>query len=458
MIDEDFVSALEIRFPSAEGKDAGPFPAELLYEDTKRDLAVLAVKTDLPPLRVAPAYKLKKGEDVTVIGNPGVGRDVVLENAITRGVMSTKTAIDGQPFYQMGIAINPGNSGGPVFDSKGQVIGVATLKSSKQEGLAFCIPVEDLNARAREGRKPDDCRTRCDAGTPPGIVGGSGARQRRSPLQHRDRSPPRPRRGANKPEIQQTSQKLDTAISELEKEQFPSYPAEVSALKSDKSLAPSVRDKVLQLSENFGKLKSTYAGSSKTKVTDDVLKRMKSRHRQLITDLCSTLKMPMPPAQMMTAFDDRKAAAHPAADHDHRDRSPAAHARSPRAPRASGAGPVQAFEAGAGSDGKGHGAAWPDGGPSTASTAAAGAGPGGRPIKPRAATTPSTTAARPAATLPNVFASERPTSPRSQRTKESKREGRKRGIAAEKPDQNQKPRRRMWEPGCEDRREEADRK
>ena len=60
--------------------------------------------------------------------------------------MSTKAQIDGQQFYQLGIAVNPGNSGGPVFDSTGQVIGVVTLRIPGKEELSFCIPVEELRA------------------------------------------------------------------------------------------------------------------------------------------------------------------------------------------------------------------------------------------------------------------------------------------------------------------------
>ena len=118
----------------------------MLYEDPKRDLAFLAVSTDLPATDVAPSYAFVKGEDITVIGNPGLGDEVVLENAISRGVMSSKAVIEGMNFLQMSIAINPGNSGGPVFDSAGRVIGVATLKATKAEALAFCIPVEDVQA------------------------------------------------------------------------------------------------------------------------------------------------------------------------------------------------------------------------------------------------------------------------------------------------------------------------
>ncbi len=138
--------SLEIQFPSAPQGKQGPFDAELLYEDPRRDLAFLRVASDLPAIEVAPSYAFTKGEDITVIGNPGLGDEVVLQNAISRGVMSSKTVIDGMNFLQLSMAINPGNSGGPVFDSAGRVIGVATLKSTKAEALAFCIPVDELNA------------------------------------------------------------------------------------------------------------------------------------------------------------------------------------------------------------------------------------------------------------------------------------------------------------------------
>ena len=137
---------LEVRFPSAEDGKQGPFTPKILFQDKERDLAFLAVGTDLPPVEVAEGGKIRKGEDVTVIGNPGVGGQMVLENAISPGNVSTVTKLNNLTFIQLGISINPGNSGGPVFNPKGQVIGVVTLKTTKQEGLAFAIPAEDLRA------------------------------------------------------------------------------------------------------------------------------------------------------------------------------------------------------------------------------------------------------------------------------------------------------------------------
>ncbi len=146
VIEGEVINNLEVRFPAAGENSQGPIHAELAFKDPKRDLAFLRVKSDLPPLEIAQAYLFQKGDDVLIIGNPGVGAKLVLENAISRGVMSTRTTLDGQPFYQLGIAINPGNSGGPVIDLTGKVIGVASRKAAQLEGTAFCIPVEDLRA------------------------------------------------------------------------------------------------------------------------------------------------------------------------------------------------------------------------------------------------------------------------------------------------------------------------
>ncbi len=113
----------------------------LISQDRERDLAFFAVKSDLPPLPLADTFAFRKGEEVTAIGNPG-GPDQILENAISRGVLSTKTVINGEEYYQLNIAVNPGNSGGPVLDPYGRVIGVVTLKSTDKEAVAYCIPVQ----------------------------------------------------------------------------------------------------------------------------------------------------------------------------------------------------------------------------------------------------------------------------------------------------------------------------
>ena len=161
----ELISLLKVRFPSAAAEDSGPRPARLLFEDPERDLAFLEVETDLPPLVVARDHRYIKGEDVTVIGNPGVGDAMILENAVSKGVMSSRAEFDGREFIQLGIAINPGNSGGPVFDGNGEVIGVATLKTAEEEAMGFCIPVDDLRdaidrVERRADGGPDDADAR----------------------------------------------------------------------------------------------------------------------------------------------------------------------------------------------------------------------------------------------------------------------------------------------------------
>ncbi len=142
----EFSRNLEIHFPSASSNDdRGPFHAELVYEDAKRDLAFLSVRTNLPPLKGAESFEFHPGMPITIIGSPGVG-DGVVKNAISTGVLSAKDHRMDQDFYQLGASVNPGNSGGPVFDKYGEVMGVATLKARAQEAIAWCIPVDDLRS------------------------------------------------------------------------------------------------------------------------------------------------------------------------------------------------------------------------------------------------------------------------------------------------------------------------
>jgi serine protease Do len=95
-------------------------------------------------LPLASSYKFRKGEDVTIIGTPGLGGGMVLQNAVAQGILSTETVLDGQSYYQLGASVNAGNSGGPALDSSGEVIGVVTSKARGREAIGFCIPVGDV--------------------------------------------------------------------------------------------------------------------------------------------------------------------------------------------------------------------------------------------------------------------------------------------------------------------------
>ena len=160
VVSDEFANDLEVFFPSAT-TDKGPFSAVIVYKDEKRDLAFLRLGTSLAPVPLADKFKFRPGMDVTIIGSPGVGRGEVLENAVSRGVLSAKTKVAGQPFYQLSASINPGNSGGPVFDDFGDAIGVASAHFVAKEGLALCIPIEDLKAAVDRvaSQSPQDADT-----------------------------------------------------------------------------------------------------------------------------------------------------------------------------------------------------------------------------------------------------------------------------------------------------------
>lgn len=145
VIEKELVEQLKIHFPSAPDGEQGPLSAELIYKDPDKDLAFLKVVTSLAPLTTLAEHSFRRGQEVIVIGNPGIGNQV-LQNAVSRGVMSTEytSETDGQEYYQLGISINPGNSGGPVLDMSGHVLGVLALKARHQEGVAFCVPLPQM--------------------------------------------------------------------------------------------------------------------------------------------------------------------------------------------------------------------------------------------------------------------------------------------------------------------------
>jgi len=82
----------------------------------------------------------REGDDVFAIGNP-----LGLERSVSQGIISTRNRnFNGTVFIQTTTEINPGNSGGPLFNMRGEVIGVTNMKLLFSEGLGFAIPVAYL--------------------------------------------------------------------------------------------------------------------------------------------------------------------------------------------------------------------------------------------------------------------------------------------------------------------------
>jgi serine protease Do len=125
--------------------DKREFKAKVLGTDKRTDIALIKIEASgLPVAKLGDPNKLKVGEWVVAIGSP-----FGFENSVTAGIVSAKGRALPQesfvPFIQTDAAINPGNSGGPLFNMRGEVIGVNSQiysRSGGYMGLAFAIPID----------------------------------------------------------------------------------------------------------------------------------------------------------------------------------------------------------------------------------------------------------------------------------------------------------------------------
>ncbi|MGI6028666.1 MAG: trypsin-like peptidase domain-containing protein [Candidatus Heteroscillospira sp.] len=133
------------------------YVAEIVgFENSDSDIAVLKIDaTGLTPAAIGDSSELAVGETVYAVGNP-LGE---LTYTMTRGMVSAldreittasydqygNTVTSTTNMFQIDAAVNSGNSGGPVYNSRGEVVGVVTAKSSETgtEGLGFAIPIND---------------------------------------------------------------------------------------------------------------------------------------------------------------------------------------------------------------------------------------------------------------------------------------------------------------------------
>ena len=148
----DGADEINVRFT-----DKREFKAKIIGADRRTDIAVIKIDTTapLPAVRFGDPAKLKVGEWVVAIGSP-----FGFENTVTAGIVSAKGRSLPQenfvPFIQTDVAINPGNSGGPLFNMRGEVVGINSQIYSRTGGfmgLSFAIPIDvalDIQKQLRD--------------------------------------------------------------------------------------------------------------------------------------------------------------------------------------------------------------------------------------------------------------------------------------------------------------------
>lgn len=131
----------EIKVRLADGRTFG---GTVEGVDSKLDLALVKIDIGdekLPVAALGESEKLRVGEWVMAIGNP-----FGLEQTVTVGIVSAKGRVIGAGLYddfiQTDASINPGNSGGPLFNIRGQVVGINSAIVAGGQGIGFAIPID----------------------------------------------------------------------------------------------------------------------------------------------------------------------------------------------------------------------------------------------------------------------------------------------------------------------------
>ncbi|MEW6590167.1 MAG: DegQ family serine endoprotease [Pseudomonadota bacterium] len=125
--------------------DKRKFVAKVVGADNRTDVAVIKITAgNLPTVKLGDPAKLRVGEAVAAIGSP-----FGFENSVTAGIVSAKgrslPSENYVPFIQTDVPINPGNSGGPLFNMKGEVVGINSQiysRSGGYQGVSFAIPID----------------------------------------------------------------------------------------------------------------------------------------------------------------------------------------------------------------------------------------------------------------------------------------------------------------------------
>ncbi|MBL8955043.1 MAG: trypsin-like peptidase domain-containing protein [Myxococcaceae bacterium] len=122
--------------------DGRTFPARILGRDPLTDVALIHIEGEvknLPAVKLGDSDGMRVGDAVVAIGNP-----FGLASSVSAGILSAKARVIGagpyDDFLQTDAAINPGNSGGPLFNARGEVIGMNTAIVGGGTGIGFAVP------------------------------------------------------------------------------------------------------------------------------------------------------------------------------------------------------------------------------------------------------------------------------------------------------------------------------
>jgi serine protease Do len=123
--------------------DERQLPATVVGRDEELDVALLTVRAGrrLPAAKLGRSSTLQVGDGVVAVGNP-----FGLDHTVTSGIVSARLRVIEEaaqvPLLQTDASINPGNSGGPLYDLRGDVVGINTAIVAGANGIGFAVPID----------------------------------------------------------------------------------------------------------------------------------------------------------------------------------------------------------------------------------------------------------------------------------------------------------------------------
>ena len=144
LVSEPMENGVDVQIRTFAGK---VYPAEIVGADQDSDIALLKIDERMTPAALGDSDKLKPCQSVYIMGHPADELSFTMTSGIISALGRSITFSDGTTLsmFQLDAAVNFGNSGGPVYNDRGEVIGITTAKYTglSSEGLGFAIPIND---------------------------------------------------------------------------------------------------------------------------------------------------------------------------------------------------------------------------------------------------------------------------------------------------------------------------